>query len=199
MEHTNCTTKKKKIIPREIAHDSGLTAQQEINLVMVEIVNRTKTEVEDCSIRLQDLTDRFLFILNLSSIYIEHEQEKEKLRKECLGFANYHDKDVTANQLYHDIIDFFMFLQARGNAAPSNLTHALECFMQLGRDVFPTLCIACTVGYCSPSNFQYKLRDVIFKVEIYKNMSKIIYATGTPNKLGFNQHPKRIPFSRCEK
>ena len=121
--------RRKKITPREIAHDSGLTAQQEINLVMVEIVNRTKTEVEDCSICLQDLTDRFLFILNLSSIDIEHEQEKEKLRKEFLGFANYHDKDVKANQLHHDIIDFFMFLQARENAAPSNLTHALECFM----------------------------------------------------------------------
>ena len=33
-----------------------------------------------------------------------------------------------------------MLLRARGNAVPSNLKHALECLMQFGRDVFPTLC-----------------------------------------------------------
>ena len=43
MGHTNCTTKKKKKMPGEIAQDSGLTAQQEINAIMVEIVNRLKT------------------------------------------------------------------------------------------------------------------------------------------------------------
>ena len=35
-----------------------------------------------------------------------------------------------------------MFLRASGNAVSSNPKHALECLMQLGRDVFPTLCIA---------------------------------------------------------
>ena len=37
--------------------------------------------------------------------------------------------------------DFVMLLRARGNAVPSNPKHALECLMQFGRDVFPTLCI----------------------------------------------------------
>ena len=37
---------------------------------------------------------------------------------------------------------FVMFLRARGNAVSSNPKHALECLMQFGRDVFPTLCIA---------------------------------------------------------
>ena len=60
----------KGMIPKEIARDSGLTAQQEINAVMSEIVNRLKTEIEDRSIRLQGLTDRFSFILSLSSIDI---------------------------------------------------------------------------------------------------------------------------------
>ena len=55
-------------MPGEIARDSGLTAQQEINAVMVEIVNRLKTEIEDRSIGLKDLTEQFLFILSLSSI-----------------------------------------------------------------------------------------------------------------------------------
>ena len=39
--------------------------------------------------------------------------------------------------------DFVMLLQARGNAVFSNPKHALECLMQFGKDVFPTLCMAC--------------------------------------------------------
>ena len=61
------------MMPGEIAQNSGLTAQQEINAVMVEIVNRLKIEIEDRSIRLQDLTDRFSVILSLSLVDIEHE------------------------------------------------------------------------------------------------------------------------------
>ena len=55
--------RRKRMMPGEIVRDSGLTAQ-EINAVMVEIVNRLKTEIEDRSILLQYLTDRFSFILS---------------------------------------------------------------------------------------------------------------------------------------
>ena len=98
----------------ETARDGGLTAQQEINAVMVEAVNRLKTEIEDRSICLQDLTDRFSFILHLSSIDVKYEQERKKLRKDCLDFANYYDKDVTAIQLYDDIIDFIIRIIGAG-------------------------------------------------------------------------------------
>ena len=47
--------------------------------------------------------------------------------------------------------DFVMFLRARGNAIHPNPKHALECLLQFGRDVFPTLCIAyrllLTIGF----------------------------------------------------
>ena len=47
--------------------------------------------------------------------------------------------------------DFVMLLLAIGNAVPSDPKHALECLMQFGRDVFPTLCIAyrllLTIGF----------------------------------------------------
>ena len=49
------------------------------------------------------------------------------------------------------IFDFVMLLRAKGNAVPSNPKHALECLMQFGRDVLPTLCIAyrllLTIGF----------------------------------------------------
>ena len=46
---------------------------------------------------------------------------------------------------YKITVDFVVLLRARGNAVPSNLNHVLECLMQFGRDVFPTLCIAYTL------------------------------------------------------
>ena len=53
------------------------------------------------------------------------------------------------------IFDFVMLLPARRNAVSSNSKHALECLMQFGRDVFPTLCIAyrllLTIGFSTAS------------------------------------------------
>ena len=51
--------RRKRMMPGEKARDSELTAQQEINAVMLEIVNRLKAKIGDRSIRLQDLTNRF--------------------------------------------------------------------------------------------------------------------------------------------
>ena len=51
--------------------------------------------------------------------------------------------------------DFVMLFRARGNAVPSNPKHALKYLIQLGRDVFPTLCIAyrllLTIGFSTAS------------------------------------------------
>lgn len=54
----------------ESARDSGLTAQQEMNRVMVEIMNRLKTEIED----------RFAFLLDLHSVAGALLQVKKKER-----------------------------------------------------------------------------------------------------------------------
>ncbi|KAK8720250.1 hypothetical protein OTU49_013475 [Cherax quadricarinatus] len=70
-------TRRRRIMPGQSAIDSGPTAQEEMNRVIVEIVNRLKTEIEDRSVRLQGLSDRFLFLLNLNSVVTEDEQERE--------------------------------------------------------------------------------------------------------------------------
>jgi len=44
---------------------------------MIEMLNRLKTELEDRSVRLQDLNDRFSILLNLNSVVIEDKQERE--------------------------------------------------------------------------------------------------------------------------
>ena len=63
------------------------------------------------------------------------------------------------------IFDFVMLLRARGYEVSSNPKHAFECLMQFGRNVFPTLCIACrlllTIGFsiesCERSFLKLKL------------------------------------------
>ena len=61
---------------------------------MVEIVNQLKVEIRGRSVCLQNLRDRFSFFLNFHSVFIEHEQERQNLRKDCLDSANNYDNDV---------------------------------------------------------------------------------------------------------
>ena len=68
----------RRMMAGESARDSGLTAQQEMNRVMVEIMNRLKTEIEDRTVRLQELRDRFAFLLNLHSVAVAIADEKER-------------------------------------------------------------------------------------------------------------------------
>ena len=64
-----------------------------------------------------------------------------------------------------------MLLRARANAVHSNPKHALECLMQFGRDVFPTLCIAyrllLTIGFliasCERSFSKLKLIKIYLR------------------------------------
>ena len=61
--------------------------------------------------------------------------------------------------------DFVVLLRAGKKVVPSNPKYALECLMQFGRDVFPTLCIAyrllLTIGFsiasCEKSFLKLKL------------------------------------------
>lgn len=107
---------------------------------------------------------------------IEDKQEKEKLRKECSDFANYYDNDVVAIQLYDEIIDFVMLLQAGGNRVPPDPKDALETLMQYRRDIFPTLCvsyrllltIAFSVASCERSFSKLKL----IKIYLRSSMSQ---------------------------
>ena len=100
MGDTNFTNKKNRMMSGQSATDSGLTAQQEINAVIVEIVNRLKVEIEGRSVRRQNLRNRFSFLQNLNSVSLEHKQERQNLRKNCLDFANYYGNDVAAVELY---------------------------------------------------------------------------------------------------
>lgn len=135
-------TRRIKVMPGELARDCGLTPKQEISRVMVEIMNRLKTEIQDRSVRLENLSDRFSFIIKLNEAKLQDEQELEKLVKDCKDFATFYENDITAIDLLDEIHDFFMLIKARGKSIPSDPKDALQLLLQFGRDVFPTLCVA---------------------------------------------------------
>jgi len=88
--------------------------------------------------------------------------------------------------------------RARGNAVSSNPKHAFRVFSEVWKGSLPN------IMYCMQVTAHHrfsncKLWNVIFNVEVDKNMSKILHVTGVPNKLAFNQPWKRIPFRRCKK
>ena len=113
-----------------------------MNRVMVEIISRLKTEMKDHSVRLQDLRNQFSFLLSLKSVIIGDENERANLKRKCSDFANFYENDVTAIQLYDEIIDFVMLLQTGESTVPSDPRDTLEALLQFAKDVFPTVCIA---------------------------------------------------------
>ena len=84
-------------MPEESARGSGLPAQQEINIVMVEVLNRLKVEIKGRSVRLQNLRDQFSFLLSLIPFTLSM-NKKDKIQKilKCFNFASHYHNDVAA-------------------------------------------------------------------------------------------------------
>lgn len=73
---------------------------------------------------------------------MQDEQELEKSAKDCKDFATFYGDDFTATDLFDEIRDFVIRIQARGESVPPGPTDAFQLLLQLGRDVFQTLCAA---------------------------------------------------------
>ena len=135
-------TRRRNMMAGETTRDVGLTAQQEMGRVMHEIMNRLKMEMNDRSVRLEDLKNRFSFLLNLNSVKIDDEIEKRQLKSDCDEFAKFYDNDVTGASLFDEIVDFVILIGAAGSTVPCDPKDVLQSLMEFGCDVFPTLCIA---------------------------------------------------------
>ena len=89
------------------------------------------------------------------------------------------------------IFDFVMILRDRGNAVPSNPNHVLECLLQFGRDVFPTLSIACrlllTIGFsiasCERSFSKLKLIKTCIRSSMLQERPTSLALIGMKKKL----------------
>ena len=136
------------MMPGESVKNDGLSAIEEMKRIMNEIANRLKTELSERSGRIRRFADKFSFLVKLDSIDVE---KMEHLKTLCQNFANHFETDVNSSFLYEEIVDCLTLFRSGNRAFPKNAKDFLASLVELGWDVFPTLCIAyrllLTIGY----------------------------------------------------
>ena len=65
------------------------------------------------------------------------------LKRQCQNFANHFESDVNSFFLYEEIVNCLTLFRSGNRAFPKNAKDFLASLVELGWDVFPTLCIAC--------------------------------------------------------
>ena len=130
------------MMPRESVKDDGLSAIKEMKRIMNEIANRLKTELSERSGRVRRFADKFSFLIKLDSIDVEKMEHLKTLKRQCQNFANHFETDVNSSFLYEEIADCFTLFRSGNRAFPKNAKDFLAALVELGWDVFPTLCIA---------------------------------------------------------
>ena len=143
--------RRRKMMPGESVEDDGLSAIEEMKRTMNEIANRLKTELSERSGRVCRLADKFSFLVKLDSIDVEKMEHLKTLKRQCQNFANHFETNVNSFFLYEEIADRLTLFRSGNRAFSKNAKDFLASLVELGWDVFPTLCIAyrllLTIGY----------------------------------------------------
>ena len=144
--------------------DDGLSAIEEIKRIMNEISNRLKNELSERSDRVRRLPDEIFFLVKLDSIDVEKMEHLKTLKQQCQNFANHFETYVNSSFLYEEIVDCLTLVRSGNRDFPKNAKDFLASLVELGWDVFPTLCIAyrlllttgCSIATCNRSFLKLK-------------------------------------------
>ena len=128
--------RRKRLMPGESEPDAGLSVQDEASRVMKLSLDTLRQELQERSIRLQELNSKFGFLLNVQSL-INGNVESD-LVHQCADFGVVYEGDVNGAALYQEITDCQM-LFANRQTLPSTPEELLKATIQYGKDVFPNL------------------------------------------------------------
>eukprot|EP00731_Ephydatia_muelleri_P001290 Em0001g1290a len=128
--------RRKRLMPGESEPDAGLSVQDEASRVMKLSLHTLCQELQERSIRLQELNSKFGFLLNVQSL-INGNVESD-LVHQCADFGVVYEGDVNGAALYQEIADCQM-LFANRQTLPSTPEELLKATIQYGKDVFPNL------------------------------------------------------------
>ena len=128
--------RRKRLMPGESEPDAGLSVQDEASRVMKLSLDTLCQELQERSIRLQELNSKFGFLLNVQSL-INGDVESD-LVHQCADFGVVYEGDVNGAALYQEITDCQM-LFANRQILPSTPEELLKATIQYGKDVFPNL------------------------------------------------------------
>jgi hypothetical protein len=153
-------------MPGELARDAGLSAEQEVTLVMKNAIDRFRQELQNRFCRLKDLNSKFGFLLDISDLLRDrNEKELKALRSDCTKFGSFYDTDVDGEELYNEIIDCKMLFNTRGDTLPKTPLDLVSFIISYGDDTFPNLrislqillTIAVSIASCERSFSKLKL------------------------------------------
>eukprot|EP00731_Ephydatia_muelleri_P000174 Em0001g174a len=128
--------RRKRLMPGESEPDAGLSVQDEASRVMKLSLDTLCQELQERSIRLQELNSKFGFLLNVQSL-INGNVESD-LVHQCADFGVVYEGDVNGAALYQEITDCQM-LFANRQTLPSTPEELLKATIQYGKYVFPNL------------------------------------------------------------
>ena len=128
--------RRKQLMPGESEPEAGLSVQDEASRVMKLSLDTLCQELQERSIRLQELNSKFGFLLNVQSL-INGDVESD-LVHQCADFGVVYEGDVNGAALYQEITDCQM-LFANRQTLPSTPEELLKATIQYGKDVFPNL------------------------------------------------------------
>eukprot|EP00731_Ephydatia_muelleri_P034131 Em0048g7a len=128
--------RRKRLMPGESEPDPGLSVQDEASRVMKLSPDTLCQELQERSIRLQELNSKFGFLLNVQSL-INGDVESD-LVHQCADFGVVYEGDVNGAALYQEITDC-QILFANRQTLPSTPEELLKATIQYGKDVFPNL------------------------------------------------------------
>lgn len=131
--------RRRRRMPGELAQDSGLSAEEEVDRVMKSVLDRFQQETTTRFTRLHDLNSKFGFLLDVQTLL--KSEDLDALRQNCLDFGNFYDTDVEGGDLCLEICDCKMLLVNR-DSLPSSPLDLLSFIVSYGDDVFPNLRIA---------------------------------------------------------
>ena len=103
--------RRKRLMPGESEPDAGLSVQDEASRVMKLSLDTLCQELQERSIRLQELNSKFGFLLNVQSL-INGNVESD-LVHQCADFSVVYEGDVNGAALYQEITDCQMLFANR--------------------------------------------------------------------------------------
>ena len=128
----------------EPAKDASLTLEQDIERVMKQAIDEIIEEIRNRSMQLQNLDQKFGFLLRVTALLFDDFEEKTLLRK-CDEFAKEYEDDIESGMaLKQDIDDCRMFFCSRRKKNPDSIVPAtpqmlLKEIIKYGKDTFPNL------------------------------------------------------------
>lgn len=136
----------KKRMPGETATDVGLNAKQEIMRLMKDTIDRLLTEMKQRSTRLEDLDNKFGFLLDAEQILKGKSSgllDDERMKEHCLHIGEFYSSDLDGNELYEEILNCRMLLASRTDVQISTQEKLIQFVIQYGdENVFPNLGVA---------------------------------------------------------